>query len=286
MKTLTKVLAGAALSLTASVANAGNIFMTGHDVLLHSGQNGYDNVILDYLRNGDVPAADYDIGLFRNTQRSGLGTLGVNTLEGFGTRTDFTVVNADTAAVVDAAYRANFVAFLAGIDVLVIPSHQSCGGCNLLDGHADILEALSGEITDFFNAGGDLYVNSGANDSTFYDFLPASVATTGPPISGSSGFTCTADGVAIGIDCGAFGSNINGFATHNRFTGFDSDFTIFETRGTDEFISIGLLDGVIGTDDITTDDSTDGTTDIPAPGTLFLFSSVLLGLGALRRKKA
>ncbi len=43
MKTLTKVLAGAALSITASVANAGNIFMTGHDVLLHGGQRGYDN---------------------------------------------------------------------------------------------------------------------------------------------------------------------------------------------------------------------------------------------------
>lgn len=31
-----------------STARAGNIYLTGHDVLLHSGQNGYDSVIHDY----------------------------------------------------------------------------------------------------------------------------------------------------------------------------------------------------------------------------------------------
>jgi hypothetical protein len=267
-------LLGLSLTLSAGVAQAGNIYLTGHDVFLHSGQGGYDNVILEYLRNGEGAAADYDIGFVRGFS-GGVGSVGFNTLEGFGSiNTQDLTSFADSAA---------FTSFLSGIDVLVIPSHTACGGCDLSTADADILESFSAEITDFFNAGGDIFSASGATDSTFYNFLPGSALASGAPISGSSGFTATTEGVDIGIT----NSMINGFQTHNRFFDIDTDFTVFETRGS-EIISIGLLDGIIDGGGIGTDPGTDPDpgTSIPEPGMLALMSLGLVGVGAFRRKKA
>ena len=231
-------------------AQAGSIYLTGHDVLLHSGQNSYDNVILDWLRGAgtasEIAAASYDILLLRGFVGS-VGTVGVNTLEGFGS-----ITTRDVADFAGAGGAAALTAALVGIDVLVIPDHISCGGCDLTDADADILESRATEIATFFNAGGDIFGGSGASDTTFYNFLPPGAVASGLPIGGSSGFVATAAGVGIGI----VPSMINGFPTHNRFTGFDPDFTVFETRpttaGGDEIISIGIrdariTDGGIGT---------------------------------------
>ena len=77
---------------------------------------------------------------------------------------------------------------------------------------------------------------------------------------------------------------INGFPTHNRFVDFDEDFTIYEVRG-DEVISIGLLDGTIGDDDISTGPGPGPSpTPMPAPGTFTLLGLALLGLGLSRRR--
>lgn len=266
-KTLTG-LACAAAFLTVNTASAGNIYLTGHDVLLHSGQNGYDNLILDYLRAGSEPAADYNIGFVRGFSGS-VGSVGVNTLEGFGTIT--------TRDLTSFTGGADFSTFLSTVDVLVIPSHTSCGGCDLNSADADILESFAPEIAAFFNAGGDIYANSGASDSTFYNFLPASAVASAASISGSTGFTATADGTAIGI-----ASNmINGFPTHNRFFDIASAFTVFETRGS-EIISIGLRDGTIGGGGIII---TPPPTSVPEPSILSLLAISLLGLGIIRRRK-
>src|SRR5688572_7050379 len=46
---------------------AGSILLTGHDVLLHNGQNGFDTVTLNYLRGAgtasEIAAANYSIAV-------------------------------------------------------------------------------------------------------------------------------------------------------------------------------------------------------------------------------
>ena len=282
-RTLIRLLAAGAVLALAGTARAGSIYLTGHDVLLHSGQNDYDNVILDWLRGAgtpsEIPAASYDIGLVRGFQGV-VGSVGSNTLEGYGTITQRDI--ADWSAL-DAAARADFSAFLAGVDVLVIPSHRNCGGCDLDSTDADILEGLAAEIADFFNAGGDIFANSGANDPTFYNFLPPGAVASGLPIGGSSGFDCTADGAAIGIvggpNCPGAPSMINGFPTHNRFVGFDPDFTVFEVRD-DEVISIGIRDATIGGGGI----DVGGPSPVPEPATLALMGGGLMLFGGARRR--
>ncbi len=250
-----------------SSSQAGSIYLTGHDVLLHNGQSGYDNTILNYLRGAgtgsEIAASAYTIGLVRGNEGS-VGAVGTDTLEGFGSIT--------TRDISSFTNTADFTSFLDSIDVLVIPSHRNCGGCDLSTADADILAGFAPEITTYFNAGGDIFANSGANDPSFYDFLPASTLASAASISGSFGFTETAAGAAIGITSG----QINGFATHNRFFDFDSDFTVFETRS-DEVISIGIRDARI--------DDGGVVPQVPIPAAVWLFGSGLLGLIGMRRSK-
>ena len=279
IRKLVTISAIALLGVTASAtqAQAGSIYMVGHDVLLHDGQNDYDNIILDYLRGdgtaSEIAAGDYDILLLRGFSGYA-GTTGVTTLEGFGT-----VTTVDIATLVDDA---TLTAAAAGNDVIVIADHTSCGGCDLTSADADILEARSAAFTSYFNAGGDLFVGSGASDTTFYNFLPPTAVASGTSISGSSGFVATADGVAIGI----LPNMINGFPTHNRFSSFSAIFTVFETRpitgGPAEVISIGARDARI-VDSIIVDTAGDGT--VPEPLTMALLGAGLAGFAASRRRR-
>ena len=274
MKLSLKRLTSAALlaaGLT-SGAHAGSIFLTGHDVDFHNGQNGFDVVILNYLRD-TTAAASYKVGLIRsidaiNGASGGVGGVLAGSWAGGVTEADPTQF-ADAAA---------FAAFLATVDVLVVASHRSCGGCDLSTGDSAALNAFAPQIASFFNAGGDIFGQTSGSLSTYYNFLPPTAAASGTSISGSTGFTCTAAGVAIGIDCDAAGtSNINGFPTHNRFTSFASAFTVFETR-LGETISIGLRDATIVDGGI--------VPGVPEPGSLALVGLGALGLAWSRRRSA
>lgn len=311
MRNLLKYMAGtvAAFALAGS-AQAGNILLTGHDVLLHNGQNGFDVAAIEFLRAGDVPAADYDIAVVGGGFGFAAFTGGSDFTEANGaTPAGGTPINlAGTAlgglgydgATYFQAQEADWDTVL-GNDLLIILSHTSCGGCDLDDDSSDVINDMDGDIATAFNADMDIWGMAGANRATYYDFLPPGATATGPPIGGSTGFECTADGIAIGLaDSAAFGdgcnpntaasSMINGFPTHNRFTGFDPDFDVFEVRpqttGPDEVITIGIVDAVISDTGIGTDDGTDGgPSEIPEPTMLSLFG-IAMGLAGLywRRK--
>lgn len=267
MRVATSLRASVLLLVGALGAQGGSIYLTGHDVLLHSNQTGYTNVILDYLRGAttgsEIAAPSYNIGLVRGF--AGFASTTVLS-SGYGTLT-----TRDLTSFVDAS---DFATFLGTVDVLVIPSHTTCGGCDLSDADSAILNSFSPEIAAFFNAGGDIWGNSGALLPTFYNFLPPGAVASGLPISGSSGFTATPAGVAIGI----VPTMINGFQTHNRFTDFDPDFTVFETRGS-EIISIGIRDARISDGGIDK-----GPTIVPEPSTFILLATGVAALLCYRRR--
>ncbi|NQZ60456.1 MAG: hypothetical protein HRT88_23665, partial [Lentisphaeraceae bacterium] len=151
----------------ATSLNAGNVFLTGHDVNLHGGQSGYDEIILNYLRD-DIAIGAYSVGyLTRGGTSAGLTSIQA---AGYG------VTTADVTGFADGTA---FDAFLAGIDILVVPWVVDIGvaGSNALNG-------FSGNIETFFNAGGDIWANSAHTTATYYDFLPPGAAGSGPSISG------------------------------------------------------------------------------------------------------
>lgn len=274
MKKIVSGFIGLGFMVAGGAANAGSIFLTGHDILLHSNQNGYSTTILEWLRGAgtgsEIATDDYRVGLVSG----GVGFASTTVLDDYGAADG----GLDVRLMSSFADGDAFASFLSGIDVLVIPSHTSCGGCNFTDAASAALNGFSAQITSFFNAGGDIWGNSGATLATYYDFLPPDAVATGASIGGSSGFAATAAGLAIGIS-DIPPSMINGFPTHNRFPTFDSDFTVFEVRG-DEVISIGIRDAIID------DDGGIGGSEVPEPSALGLLSLGLVGLGLARRRRA
>ena len=122
----------------------GNLFLTGHDIMAHGNQNGYSTVILDYLRNAgqanEIARGNYDVGILSlSSVHDPAGT-------SFGNVTRGNVT-------LSFATSADFAAFLANIDVLVIP--EIFGSINI-----NKLNSFAPQIAAFVNAGGDLYVDT------------------------------------------------------------------------------------------------------------------------------
>jgi hypothetical protein len=277
------VVAAGVLAATSS-AQAGNIVLSGHDILLHGGGDGYDGVILDYLRG--------DIGSGPTVAKAGYSIAIVGSDAGFASFSDsggsgnFTGAAAATGNAIAltgtlAGYSgakyyntdsADWSSVLAN-DALIILSHTNCGGCDLSTAGSAVVNANSAAIATAFNAGMDIWGGAGANLGTYYDFLPAGVVATGASISGSD-FTATPAGVGLGITA----VMTDGDATHNRFTSQAAAFTVLECRTTacTEVVTIGAQNVNIGGG---------GLTPVAEPGTLALFGLGLAGLGFARRRK-
>jgi ELWxxDGT repeat protein len=211
---------------SAGLVRGGNIYLTGHDILSHGNQNGYSVVVLDYLRGRGTPLelarTGYDIGVV-NVNSAFLPD--PRNAQAFGTLSTLNIVSTTTAA--------QFATFLSSVDVLVIP--EISGSTNI-----SRFSTFAPQIEDFFNAGGDLFVDTSNGQANYYGFLPSVIGADGPGINQSAGFSATAAGVAIGI----LSNMVNGFPTHNTYQSPSSVFTIFEThaQGT---VSIGAQNVVI-----------------------------------------
>ena len=138
----------------AATVNAQNIFLTGHDMLLHNGQAGYDLVVLDYLRNNSEPRATYTIGVIGSGAGSWGWSTGANPPGGYPAATYYNTTNLDSNPVLQA--------MACSHDLLIILSHTSCGGCDLTTAGSNIINSqMSARILNAFNAGMDLWANSG-----------------------------------------------------------------------------------------------------------------------------
>ena len=144
------------------------------------------------------------------------------------------------------------------------------------------------QIVDYFNAGGHIWANTSANVPGYYEaFLPPNLLSTTAPLSTSSGFYATPEGVAIGLT----NVMLNGDQTHNTFTDVPSVFTVFERLSTvsgvqnssDRIISIGLRDGIITGGGGAGGGIVTGSTAVPEP--FKIVGTMLGGAAALRMRK-
>jgi len=222
-----------ALGCGATPAVAGDIFLTGHDLLLHTGggaQQGYDDVILDYLRDG-VAKSSYTIAVV-GTIPGTWGWSGNPGIQkpGYGTVTFYSTTDLTSNAVSWSSVLDN--------DCMIVLSHQDCGGCSLTTAGVAEINAHAAQVRAAFDAGMDLWVETGAGNPNYYDFLPSSFAIQGPALGGSpsSGFIATSEGVSIGLTP----TMMNGAPTHSTFSNFSTQLTVFEVyQPTGAAISLG-----------------------------------------------
>jgi RHS repeat-associated protein len=208
-----------AVLLIATSANAGNVVLTGHDDDFHSFFHSPSNAaaqaqaIIAFVRAGApnpaLPVLAFDHG---SELTSLLTSLGIP------------FSNIDPDAGVPAAALFDVTRFSA----IVIASDLTCGGCDNTPTSSTNLSGASTAIAAFFSAGGGIAAFAGAQNTSYYRFVPASASGFGNPPP--TGYVQTALGVALGIPA------VNGDPTHNFFftpgtNGVSAAYGVVETLG-------------------------------------------------------
>lgn len=242
-KRMIQIGASVLMLMSALVANAGNLLLTGHDMDLHcAGGSGCGNygVALNYVRQGaptkTLPMLVLDEGTQVQSGASQALTKAKNAVEGAGNTFPMTVVNPTSVAF--ATMPINVTLYSA----IVIASDSSCGGCDNSTASITAINARSAVLQAFFTAGGGLmYLAGGSNRATYYASVP--IPATGLAVTPP--FTITAAGTTLGLVV----AESNCCATHNSFAvpAAGSPFVIVETdaAGLPETLIVtgGTVDG-------------------------------------------
>jgi len=258
-------------------AQAGSIFLTGHDPDFHAiagNTVGAQHInqaaigfILDPTFNAFVAAAPKFLFVQSNIPvPSGHlnGKQGI-VASGYTEGVDFDQHDAST---LNAALNGLGTTY-SGIVVA-----SDFGGL-LTQAELDILNARSADIISFLNAGGGLYAMSEGNGGAHltpsgghFGYLPFIVTSTNLDQT-ESGYTVTPFGASLGL----LNSDVNGNFSHVVFTG-TGGMTIVDVDAAGRILSLATRSKI------------DDTGVVPEPGTLILLGSGIAAIGGrrLRRK--
>jgi hypothetical protein len=252
------------LMLSAGSANAGALFVTGHDSDEHN-NGAYMAAGLDFLMFGTAstsgPRSGKSIAYIGTDQ----GAVPSN-LSGTG-YSSVTYVDADNSSAITTALSGSYDAIMIG-----------SGGNS---SHRNNLFANAANFTSYFNNDGALYINTDEGfGQTWYDFVPTFGTTTNNTISTSGVFDPTAEGLAIGLTNPIVDADI----THSYYTGVNETlFTVFERQdpafwsGSNNPVAFGATDLVIG--------GGGEFESVSEPGSLALVGIGIAGFAAIRRRR-